>query len=136
MIKKLLIGVFIIVIAFSVFGCSKTDAVKQNQEDEVIINMPVDDSLNGYRLPDDAQPSVSDENTEDGKDNVSSVTDESNDESSDEAMLLYYANTNSKKFHKNSCRYAKITSNENLYITESREELINEAYVPCKVCKP
>lgn len=99
-------------------GCSYTNA-KEEGSDEVVINMPTDDSLNGYRLESNYEETSSAVNS-----------------SQDDSVLLYYANTNSKKFHKNSCRYAKMTSNENLYITESKNELINEGYVPCKVCEP
>lgn len=48
----------------------------------------------------------------------------------------YYANKNSKKFHKADCKSVKLIKEENLYITSSREELINSGYSPCKNCNP
>lgn len=48
----------------------------------------------------------------------------------------YYANKSSKKFHLNSCSYAKSIKKENLYKTESRDELIGNGYEPCKKCNP
>lgn len=110
---------FIVISLLLLCNCSGTDAKEEKQPEEVIINMPTDDSLNGYKSE---------------SSNISSSSEATT--SKEELFLLYYANTNSKKFHKNTCRYAKMTSNENLYITESREELVNEGYVPCKVCEP
>lgn len=48
----------------------------------------------------------------------------------------YYANLNSKKFHKPECASAKKLKSENLYICESREQLIADGYSPCARCKP
>lgn len=48
----------------------------------------------------------------------------------------YYANKSTKKFHLPSCRYAGQIKNENLYITDNRDELISAGYSPCKNCDP
>lgn len=48
----------------------------------------------------------------------------------------YYANMSSKKFHKASCASAKKLKAENIYICQSREQLIAEGYEPCGRCKP
>lgn len=48
----------------------------------------------------------------------------------------YAANKSTKKFHKSSCGYAKNIKSENLYTTDSRDELINSGYESCKKCKP
>ena len=53
-----------------------------------------------------------------------------------QSAIRYYANTSSKKFHKESCRYAKKLKNEYLYICDDRQQLINEGYTPCGICKP
>lgn len=49
---------------------------------------------------------------------------------------VYYANKNTKKFHKSTCGSAKLIKDTNLYTTTSRDELINEGYVPCARCNP
>ena len=49
---------------------------------------------------------------------------------------LYYANRRTKKFHYSNCDAAAAISDENLYITEYRDELVNEGYTPCAVCNP
>ncbi len=48
----------------------------------------------------------------------------------------YVANINSKKFHYPDCRYAKKMDATSIRIEKSYDVLINEGYVPCKVCKP
>lgn len=49
----------------------------------------------------------------------------------------YILNTNSKKFHKNDCRLAKDILEHNKKISnQDRQSIINEEYVPCKVCNP
>lgn len=49
----------------------------------------------------------------------------------------YVLNTNSKKIHLPSCRYAKEMKEENKECyTGSRAELVKQGYEPCGVCKP
>ncbi|MCL6518322.1 MAG: hypothetical protein K6T99_00650 [Armatimonadetes bacterium] len=46
----------------------------------------------------------------------------------------YVGNKRSLKFHRQDCRYLPAEKNRTYFKT--REEAINEGYVPCKVCKP
>lgn len=112
---------FICILVFSVLvtfvGCNEAKT-EDNVSDEVIIKMPTDNTINGYRKP--------------GINN--SVI--QNDKPQTGTPLLYYANTSSKKFHKNTCRYASSADNSKLYITENRNELILQGYSPCKICEP
>ena len=48
--------------------------------------------------------------------------------------VTYIINTNSKKIHLTTCRYA--TSNNTKETTKSLEELLAENYTTCGVCKP
>ncbi len=50
------------------------------------------------------------------------------------SQASYSLNTNSGKFHKLSCRYAD--ADNAVYVSDSKEELEGNGYVPCKVCKP
>ncbi|MBE6817197.1 MAG: hypothetical protein E7520_05800 [Ruminococcaceae bacterium] len=53
------------------------------------------------------------------------------------ASSAYILNTNSKKFHRPSCKLAKDISDKNKKnYSGSREELINRGYKPCGSCKP
>ncbi len=49
---------------------------------------------------------------------------------------VYYANTSSKKFHTEDCRYAKTISKENLLTDTNRAKLVSEGYAPCQNCNP
>lgn len=48
----------------------------------------------------------------------------------------YVLNDNSKKFHLPSCKYASTVSSNQRYVSDARDHLIEEGYVPCKVCNP
>lgn len=49
----------------------------------------------------------------------------------------YVVNDNSKKFHKIDCSAVKkISSNNRMVMVGSKEELVNQGYEPCKICKP
>ncbi len=48
--------------------------------------------------------------------------------------LTYILNTKTKKFHNSSCSYLPTTNRSDS--TLSREEIINNGYVPCKRCNP
>ncbi|MFC1516266.1 thermonuclease family protein [Thermodesulfobacteriota bacterium] len=49
---------------------------------------------------------------------------------------LYIGNRRSHKLHRADCRYAKQMSAKNKNLFTSRQDAINQGYVPCKVCKP
>lgn len=52
-------------------------------------------------------------------------------------MQTYILNTNSKKFHYESCDSASKTSEKNKEVYKgSREDIIAQGYDPCGVCKP
>lgn len=48
----------------------------------------------------------------------------------------YVVNDSSMKFHSVSCKYAQTASSNQRYVSDTREHLIEEGYVPCKVCNP
>lgn len=53
------------------------------------------------------------------------------------ATVTYICNTNTGKFHYPSCSSVNQMSEKNkLAVTGSREEVINQGYVPCKRCNP
>lgn len=52
------------------------------------------------------------------------------------AKYPYLASKNSKVFHVPNCRSAKRISPENRVLYESRNEAVNDAKRPCKLCKP
>lgn len=110
--KKLLV-INLIIAVFLLSACSKPDQT-QSEPSGITITSPKDDTVNGYR--------------------TESKVDSSAEETP--VTILFYANTKSKKFHKSDCYIAKNIANENLYITEFRDELIDSEYSPCNKCKP
>lgn len=48
----------------------------------------------------------------------------------------YVLNTNTKKFHKPTCGEVKKIKSSNYSTIESRDQAINQGYVPCKKCNP
>ena len=48
----------------------------------------------------------------------------------------YVGNSKSKKFHYADCRWAGKISPRNIVHFSSRDEAVNQGYVPCKVCQP
>ncbi len=102
-------------------GCSAKETVSQ---DAVTINLPIDNSVNGYRLK-----------TED-KTAVSKPTESVSTHSDDTKSIQYCANTNSMKFHLPDCSSVKNTKEENKLFLSDRNELIELGYEPCKRCEP
>lgn len=92
----------------------------------VTVNMPADNSVNGYRTYDNT--------TSDGITVINSGVSENSQDT--DYCGEYVANTNSGKFHKSSCSSAKKMNEENKYISNSREDMIAHGYEPCKRCNP
>ena len=86
-----------------------------------------------------AQPGIAiDYATGDSHQDDSIVADSSKSTTAAEANVqTYVLNTNTKKFHKESCNSARSmdASNKKIY-TGSRQEIIDMGYEACGVCKP
>lgn len=52
------------------------------------------------------------------------------------ATSSYIANSNTRKFHRNDCRYGPKISPQNRVKYDSRDDAVADGYVPCKVCRP
>lgn len=66
-----------------------------------------------------------------------SESETSGNESSESEKTLYVLNKSTKKFHYPSCSSAKKIAEHNYDEREAtREELIDDGYVPCGICKP
>lgn len=48
----------------------------------------------------------------------------------------FVVNTNTRKFHKLDCRYAKEMTSNMHYASDDKDFLISHDYSPCKVCNP
>jgi hypothetical protein len=54
----------------------------------------------------------------------------------DENKSLYVGNYFSQKFHYAHCKWVREMNPKNKVSNKTREWLIKNGYVPCKVCKP
>ena len=104
--KKIAIILMILVLLTGCYG-GKTDT-ESAPKTTVTVTAPVDDTVNGYKT------AVADDNLGN----------------------TYIANKSSKKFHTSSCTYAKKIGENNKRTSDSRQQLINEGYSPCKNCNP
>lgn len=50
--------------------------------------------------------------------------------------FAYVGNRNSRKFHEDYCDSVRAMADHNKVYIETREEAINNGYVPCKRCRP
>ena len=116
-------------------GCSETETVSN---DEVIINMPTDNTVNGYRIENTESDSQNISDNTESKTNSSKI--ESNnskvDISQNNNVIQYCANTNSKKFHISTCGSVETIKEENRLYLSDRAEMISLGYEPCKKCNP
>ena len=85
----------------------------------VIINLPADNTVNGYKLPSIESSSGTDSTTEKPDTNIQ-----------------YCANIKSKTFHLTSCSGVKNMKEENKYFISDRNSLIEDGFKPCGTCKP
>ncbi len=111
-IKKFLI---IALLCLLLCGCKDNNTSSSG----VTVTMPKDDTVNGYRVN---EPTL---------DNTPSSS-----ESTISHNGLYYANTESRKFHLSGCDAAAKIFDENLYISEFRDELTEKGFKPCGICNP
>lgn len=49
---------------------------------------------------------------------------------------IYFGNKRSPTLHLSKCRWIKKMLPKNIVLFTSRQDAINQGYVPCKVCKP
>lgn len=105
-------------------GCGNTAT---SSEPAIIINIPNDNSVNGYRI------TVSE--TSDGS-IPQSATDKTTPSENNVSDICYCASVSSKKFHTSKCGSAKNIKEENLLTSPDRQYFIDNGYEPCGRCNP
>ncbi len=129
--KRLIALTLSVMLILSLSGCGTTNKAADDDGTPTIV-MPdskTASTVNGYKQTDT-------DNTATETEPEKAPESDANTTTSPEASTGYYANKSSKKFHISTCSYAKNIKSENLYATESRDELINDGYQPCKKCNP
>lgn len=130
--KRFLSLVLCSILCFTATACSNQNDDKAETASEVVVNLPADDTVNGYRVESktsDTQSSMP--NTISG----SGVSVGSINTNTDNTSKDYCGNKNSKVFHKSSCSSVSSMKDENKYYAD-RETLLNEGYKACGKCNP
>lgn len=139
----LIVCCFVLLIFLSSCQSQTTDSVKQ----EISINLPCDNSVNGYResesinapnklsseeLDKIVEEILKNEETpqkEIIEENVSSVV-------IDKVSSNYCGNKNSRIFHTDNCGSVKNMTESNKIYFSTKDEFIQNGYTPCKRCNP
>ncbi len=130
--KRLLFLFLILLVAALPIGCNGNTATEHKAPVE--INIPQDNTVNGYRLE-----SSKSENADDAVISADKVAVESHFQSGTditESSTKYCANINSKVFHKLDCGAVKNMKEDNKFYLSDRNQLVADNYTPCKQCKP
>lgn len=109
-------------IALFMVGCNNSENTATESQ-EIVINLPQDDKVNGYR---------NDDYVNSDKINWSDLTPSEKVDTEN----LYCGNKNSKKLHKKNCTAVAKIKEENKVFYKSREEYINHGYSICQICNP
>lgn len=124
--KRILALVMAAVVALFLCGCDDSFYTITYPE-PVIVHPDAETAhtINGYR---EKVPSVNTSSEESSSSDTSS-------ESSDGQYVIYHGNKSTKKFHLQTCRYAKSMDKEKLIVFDSYSSALDMGYYPCKVCQ-
>lgn len=124
------------IIIFSVIlclcGCSPSNSdMTDNTHSQITVNLPTDDTVNGYRQDSESQSMPQTISADEVK---PALPEQSSSE--ENTKTEYIGNLNTHIFHKSTCGSVATMKEENKAIIENRDEAINGGYTPCKRCKP
>ena len=123
---------FLLLLAIPFILCSCNSSTKESTNPPVTINLPKDNTVNGYRTEDSEatkNSSMPDTIKAEEITVISSFTQNSTSKN-------YCGNKNSKVFHSSSCGSVTSMKEENRVYFSSRQEFISNGYNPCGRCKP
>lgn len=124
----------LILIMLLLCGCSAADtAVNTDSHEQITVNFPTDNTVNGYRTGSSAKESNSSMPDAIPADETKPAAPS---ETSPSSTAEYIGNSNSHVFHKSDCSSAKNMKDSNRVIFSSRDNAIKEGYTPCKRCNP
>lgn len=133
--KKLFSVILIFCFTLSFSGCSANTDNNSNSptKEKVEINLPNDNSVNGYRVKEpqkDDTLSMPDQIKQDDTNIISGIS------NTDSNSYAYCGNKNSKVFHTISCGSLSDMKDKNKVFSSDRNSLISQGYHPCNRCKP
>jgi len=129
--KRFYIILLILCLLIIPTSCKKENINTESIASEVTINLPKDNTVNGYRT--EAHKNTNGE-MPDSIDTNDVVVGDINSQVS-AISKDYCGNKNSMVFHKSSCGSVTAMNESNKYYSD-RETLISEGYKPCGNCKP
>ena len=129
--KKFLFFFISVFMAVPLSSCGYNET--NDTHSEVVINLPTDNTLNGYRTEESSQTE-----TETGEMPDKISVNETKPGSGGTAATTgnYVGNKNSRVFHKPNCSSIKKTKDENKTYFKERSDAVNQGYSPCKRCNP
>lgn len=104
------------------FICGCTNPTNKIEKQEITINLPKDDKVNGYRTDDYISPD--------------SIPQEEVSVSTENNTISYCGNKNSKVFHNSNCTSVKNMKESNKVYFSSKQKFTENGYSPCQKCNP
>jgi len=133
-LKRTVCFVFVLLFCFILCSCDGKETAPEREE--IVINIPTDNTVNGYRTEAPATEDLPDVITVD-KVQVGTANPPSNSTSQNgNSQNSYCGNVNSKPFHKADCSSATSMKAENKFYSKDRNYFITNNYKPCKKCNP
>lgn len=136
--KRLILILFILL--FTLTGCKNQPKNENFSRMPVVVNLPSDDTVGGYRTSSATNSKLTDKidaNKVDVESKTSSKTEKTPSQNSEsEKEIQYCANLKSKVFHKSDCGSVKSMKEENKFFTKDKSVLTEQGYSPCKACNP
>lgn len=115
-------------------GCYDNKNVTSH--DKVIINLPKDDTVNGYRLETENKTNSVPQTIGQDEVNIGKTPSSQSDTSSQTVKYKYCANLNSKVIHNYNCSSVKNMKEDNKFHTNDINSLLNQGYKTCQKCNP
>lgn len=128
--KRIVFLSFLTVVLLCLVGCDSKPV--SETKNPVVINMPTNDSVNGYRVSSPVSSASEMPDTISG--NETEVQKESSKQNNKSSSFC--GNKNSKVFHKSTCSSVSKMKDENKVFLSGRDAFISQGYSPCKACNP
>ena len=124
--------IFLLCLLITLTACAPAANKDYSEHERVTVNLPEDDSVNGYRLPDDG----SSDSLSVPADTESESPAFSEPETPTPKEESYIGNKSTHVLHRADCGSVKTMKEENKAEFTDREAALDEGYTHCKSCKP
>lgn len=128
--RKFLLIFISVLILLPLSSCGYNESADTHSEVE--INLPSDNTLNGYRT----ESSEAETATGEMPDKISVDQTKPGSGGTTASSGSYVGNKKTHVFHKSTCSSIKKTKDENKAYFKERTDAVNQGYSPCKRCNP